>query len=714
MVEVMGLIGLPLTFRIFSARANHGFAFAKVVTLLLISYVAWILGHLGVLSYPASLMVAIALYLGLSLYLLISSREAMLAWLRGGGLRAIALHDGLWTFGFLFFAWQRSLAPEIMGAEKYMDFAFYNSLMRTEVMPPPDPWMSGETFNYYYFGYLMMANLGRLVPMVTQLSYNLCVATLGGLGFSLATAVGLMLTRSLPFALLTGAMMTILGNLDGALQYFQKGTVMGIDLWRSTRVVGGDSTINEFPYFTIIHGDMHPHFIVLPVAILLWALLSDPDRRPSAPGALSSSRDVLHYVPIVLALASSIVISPWELPVSAMMTFLLLQREVPWWPLLSWARIRAGIATGVLLGISYLLYLPFYLRFTAPPGGVGIKFATTSLFQFLTVFGGLLGPVALYLAYQVSKTSVLAVRREVLHALAAVGLLAVLVLALAGGGSVNLVFLLLLALIGAALVSAYRGDSEEDAQGGGDQRIVSLLVLGALAALLACELVYIKDAYGDKLYRMNTVFKLYFQAWILLVLAAPWCWQQLLVRREVPSLWRNLSMAVVGALLLASCAYPIGRTMTQMAHRPVRTLDGNEYLRRDHPNDFAAIEWLRTNVADMPVILEATGNPYSYYARVSSNVGVPTVLGWANHEGLWRGHDQIVGQRRSDVTRIYSARSLAEVQALLDRYQVEYIVVGEVERQDYPAEGLNKFAELREVFRSEGSRGSGPTIIYQR
>ena len=56
-----------------------------------------------------------------------------------------------------------------------------------------------------------------------------------------------------------------------------------------------------------------------------------------------------------------------------------------------------------------------------------------------------------------------------------------------------------------------------------DDRGVLLLVLGAMITLLACELVYIKDPYGAKLYRMNTVFKLYFQAWLLMVIAGPWC-----------------------------------------------------------------------------------------------------------------------------------------------------------------------------------------------
>jgi uncharacterized membrane protein len=158
-------------------------------------------------------------------------------------------------------------------------------------------------------------------------------------------------------------------------------------------------------------------------------------------------------------------------------------------------------------------------------------------------------------------------------------------------------------------------------------------------------------------------------------------------------------------LLVASVCYPLGITLDRIGS-PYKTLDGNAYLARDHPGDYAAIEWLRQNVAPGTVILETTGDPYSYFARFSSNTGLPTVLGWANHEGLWRGHDRIVMERRDNVLRIYNAPTIAEVQPLLDRYGVGYIVVGDLEREKHRA-GLQKFAALEEVFRSGG------TVIYR-
>jgi len=349
-----------------------------------------------------------------------------------------------------------------------------------------------------------------------------------------------------------------------------------------------------------------------------------------------------------------------------------------------------------MLVVAYVLYLPFYLRFTAPPGGVGFKFAQTSLVEFLIVFGGLLLPAALLLVTEVRAK--LSISQEQAQLLGAGGVLLTLVAYLAG----NAVFVVLLGLGGAALVCAYASEDSE-------RRAPFLLILGASIALLACELVYIKDPYGDKLYRMNTVFKLYFQSWILLAIAAPWCWAQLVDRRRVPAGVRSLAAMTVGSLVVASCAYPVGITVTRLHNRVVAsTLDGTEYLSREHPDDFAAIKWMRETIGDLPVVLEATGDPYSYYARFSSNTGLPTVMGWGNHEGLWRNNDRQVAGRRADVVQMYNAATLADAAALLDQYQVKYIVVGELERKDYQAAGLAKFAQLPVAF------ARGGTTVYRR
>jgi YYY domain-containing protein len=262
----------------------------------------------------------------------------------------------------------------------------------------------------------------------------------------------------------------------------------------------------------------------------------------------------------------------------------------------------------------------------------------------------------------------------------------------------NAVLPLLAVLLLCALAVAYRGSA-------GEERAGYLLVAAGTIALLACEIAFLKDSYGEKLYRMNTVFKLYFQGWTILAIAAPWALGRLLEQRWSWAPMPRALTAAVALLVAASACYPLGITFDRLGS-PYKTLDGNAYLARDHPDDFAAVQWLRQNVPDQTVILEATGDPYSYFARFSSNTGLPTVLGWANHEGLWRGHDNMVMERREHVLRIYNATTLEEVRPLLERYKIRYIIVGDLEREKHRP-GLDKFAGLEAVFRSGG------TVVYR-
>lgn len=696
-LEVVGLVSLPLLFSVFSDRLDRGYAFTKVATLLVVSWAAWMLAHTGAIGVGPALWLALAGFAGLNLALGLSQRAAIGAWLGGGGLRAILVSDGLWTAGFLFFAWQRSMAPEIFGAEKYMDFAFLNGLVRAASMPPQDPWMSGEIINYYYFGYLVLAHLWRLVPIDAAVAYNLCVAMLGGLAFSQAAAIGRALAGSWRHGVVAGLLAMLVTNLDAFVQWWEKGTLYGLDYWRSTRVVGDGDTINEFPFFTVVHGDLHPHFIVLPVTLLLLALLLDPGRRrPAAAGAVRWA-DIGALAAVAFVYGAAITISPWELPVGGMMIFLLLQRDLPLGNVLTLARIRIGVAAIGVLAAAYVAYLPFHANFATPDyGGVGFKLATTDFVEFLTVFAILLLPGALVLAARLRAA--VTIGADVRTALGLAAVLAVLVAYLMG----NAVLLLLVLLAAAAFAAAYR---TEDAEA----RAPLLLYLGAVVALLLCELVYIKDPYGDRLYRMNTVFKFYLQAWILLALASAWAVRELAAMRGPMQAPARAGLALCAALALAGCAYPLSMSLTRTAQRPIpKTLDGLEYLRREHPDDYGAIAWLRANVAGMPVLLEASGNPYSYYARFSSNTGLPTVMGWANHEGLWRSHDPAVGARQADVKRIYEAATLEEAAPLLDRYGVRFVVVGELERRDHAGPGLAKFESLPVAVRS------GATVVYDR
>ena len=137
------------------------------------------------------------------------------------------------------------------------------------------------------------------------------------------------------------------------------------------------------------------------------------------------------------------------------------------------------------------------------------------------------------------------------------------------------------------------------------------------------------------------------------------------------------------------------------------TLDGLHWLQAQAPGDVAAIRWLNVNVQGAPTILEAVGPDYDPAGggRVSTFTGLPAVLEWSGHEAQW-AHDQ--GTREQDVKTLYTTTDLAASRALLQRYDVQYVFVGSLERTEFPPAGLSKFAQLgTPVFRD------GETTVYK-
>jgi YYY domain-containing protein len=235
-----------------------------------------------------------------------------------------------------------------------------------------------------------------------------------------------------------------------------------------------------------------------------------------------------------------------------------------------------------------------------------------------------------------------------------------------------------------------------------------LLMVGVgLLLTLAPEFVYLKDVFMT---RMNTIFKFYFQAWVLWSLAGAWMmgrWIGRLQGRESAG-WSVIASFIASALFIA-----VGWVYTGLAI-PARakeqgvpwTLDGAAWMETVHPADDAAIAWLQQNVEGAPVIVETPGDQhaaYVYEGRVSALTGLPTVLGWAGHELQWRGTYDEQARREADLQTLYTTLDPDAVRAILNRYEAVYLYVGPVERRRYPESGLQKFTGMfPAVYESEG------------
>ena len=113
--------------------------------------------------------------------------------------------------------------------------------------------------------------------------------------------------------------------------------------------------------------------------------------------------------------------------------------------------------------------------------------------------------------------------------------------------------------------------------------------------------------------------------------------------------------------------------------------------------DFFAVNWLDTNASNSSVILEACGEDFSAYARVSTFTGLPTVLGWSGFEREINTpnfdiEEEII-KRQNDIEKIYTSKDNTLVKELINQYNIEYIYVGALERKKY--ENLNQSGLLR-------------------
>ena len=154
------------------------------------------------------------------------------------------------------------------------------------------------------------------------------------------------------------------------------------------------------------------------------------------------------------------------------------------------------------------------------------------------------------------------------------------------------------------------------------------------------------------------------------------------------------SMAVLVAVLALCLVYPFNSTSQRAKNfaEPF-TLDGNSWMSKEHKGDLELVRYINENISGQPVIIEAAKDPYQYWSRISANTGLQAVIGWANHENLWRRDEasrKEIQRRLAAVTAIYD-NDEATVKNILSEFKVKYVVVGDLEKSTYKNGNFDKF-----------------------
>jgi YYY domain-containing protein len=233
---------------------------------------------------------------------------------------------------------------------------------------------------------------------------------------------------------------------------------------------------------------------------------------------------------------------------------------------------------------------------------------------------------------------------------------------------------------------------------------ILILILVATLLIIIPEIIYVKDIYIPSFHRANTMFKLVYQSFMIYALASGYIIVRIL--KGVSTKPLKFLLSSVFCLLFSSVMlYPHFAIKGYYGDlKNFRGLDGLTFLQQRYPEDFDTLGWLEKNIQGQPTILEAVGDSYTEYNRLSMASGLPTVEGWLVHEWLWRGSFDEPGKRAADVQKIYESKNLEETKQLINKYKIDYIYIGGLEREKYQVDE-KKFAELGEiVFQSGNSK----------
>ncbi len=782
---------------------DGGYAFSKVLGLLLVAFVTWWLGSARIAMFTAAQIWTVVAALGIAgLFVWWRYRHELGALLkaRAGVILATEL---VFLIGFGLWLLVRAGNPDLwhpyMGGEKPMDFAYLNAVLKSSYFPPYDPWFAGGYINYYYFGFVLIGAPIKALGIDPAIAYNLAVPTLFGLTACGAFGLGasfyawragqpgtarasVRTNRAIVAGTLAAVFVVGIGNwgqpdvilpawqklggiedgtpalvatLNGILKWVQ-GQPLPIypnwPYWNPTRLHEA-VPIAEFPQFTFLYADLHAHMIAMPLAYLAMAL------------ALALAGGARRWFSIVMAALVVGALWPtnsWDYPVYLLLTLAAIAIGAA-----HEARCEGRACVGafvrmalpamiVFVVLTRAFYVPYLENYGSAYNQIDRWQAeTTPLSVYRTIYGIFLIPLIVYFAWGVWRTLQRTLQRTLLRTLRSrspgarrqwlvVGLIVsvatgALALILAGQHApIAIIAVPMMTL--AALAAVMPGAS-------GPTRALWLMTAGAFALTVFVELFTLRGDIG----RMNTVFKFYIQAWLLLSISAPVAcvWQvermsdkpmdattaQPARRRLSLTFLKGAFVAGMTVSLFVAALYPAFAIPAKINDRYTRAapqgLDGMAYMRyaerfegiggkeRTFPlrYDYDAIRWMQDHVAGSPVIIEGTtgGNLYRWGNRFSIYTGLTAVVGWQWHQRQQRAalSDRIVYDRDDDLSEFYNTPDIGRALTLIRRYNAAYIIVGDLERVYYNEAGFSKFDEMvRLGYLAIAYQNPGTTIYH--
>ena len=553
---------------------------------------------------------------------------------------------------FSFFLICRCHNPAIFWGERPMDFAILNAMMRSSIYPPIDPWFSGDILRYHGWGQFFVAFMGKVSGIPPAYLYNLGTALVPALVAELFYWTVLSMKQGRAAALLAAGLMVFGGNLSALWYWPWKGGSSFDDFWKASRIIPG--TINEFPLWSALFGDLHGHFIGMVFsAIFIAMLILWLDKRHG-------------LWPLILAgasLAALALSNPWSIPFYALVLLLV-------------AMTQDGKGmTLVVFSVSLtalFISLPLW-HLPIQKASLMLSDNRTSGAEIFIIFGGFF---LIYLSWLFTRL------RWSKGPWAVFLVLSSLALYLFPCGATLSAVLLVPTL-------AYLWKEDMGKKG----VLFSLFMVSGLVTIIGCDFFVLSD-------RMNTIFKFYYETWLVFSLGASIGAALLSIRqiRSGPGVCCALAMA---GMFFTSLFTFVSWWQNPMMESGRFTLNGLHYLLEKRPSEMMMVAFLQ-RVPGQPVIAEAFGPSYGPYARISSFTGLPAVIGWEYHV-FQHGHAmEEIKKREGDIRQLYETEDPDTLRLIIRKYGIKYVILGSLERKAYGTAIGKPFKEagLRLVMRS--------------
>ena len=541
-VQILGVTVLPLTLFVFKNVPGRGYFFSKTFGILGVTYLTWLIASLGLLTFGlVTIAMGIALWGGVSIYFSIRDWSILKDFIRANW-KYILIVELLFLATFALFTLIKSYNSGIIPrTEGFMDFALLNNILRGGGFPINDPWFSGEGVNYYYFGHITVAVLNVLSGLRPEIFFNVAVA----LVFSLLTvgsfSLGYSLTQKMSYGFLTSTFVALIGNLDGFLQIVGSKKFYPFDWFKSSRIIPG--TINEFPFFSFLWGDLHAYVLAFPIIIMVLALgyniLMSKGSGISVFGERRSDR-ALHLVILGLSLGSLFIINSWDYPIYAfiIVSVIMIQQLSTTGENLQTKLIWGAALAGLVIAASIVPYVLYFGSFQQSRN-IGVIADKTRLNEFLTIYG-------LFIFVMVSFV---AIRLKEIKG-ARVSFLLILFAASSALIISRHYAFIFLGLTLVALAYLFLGNLKDK-----PSTYILLLFGTGLGLGLGGEFFYLDDHFGPPFERMNTIFKIYLQIWISWAIASAfsvYLIRNALIasnRRHLGWAWSGFLVALIGISL---------------------------------------------------------------------------------------------------------------------------------------------------------------------